>query len=58
MWALGFFFGRWENRRILVIGNYVLQQLLRPLHEWLCHALRRLPCDVRSDQASRQASWI
>lgn len=33
------------KRRVFAIGNYVNQRLLRPVHEWLCAVLRRLPTD-------------
>ena len=36
--------------RLFVIGNYIKQRLLRPLHDWTMDVLRRLPCDGTFNQ--------
>jgi hypothetical protein len=33
------------KRRLFIIGNYVQQRLLRPVHDWAMDVLARLPCD-------------
>jgi len=38
------------KRRILAIGNYVKQRLLRPIHDWAMKVLSRLPSDGTFDQ--------
>lgn len=40
------------KRRLFVIGNYVKQRLLRPVHDWAMAVLRRLPCDGTYDQTA------
>lgn len=38
------------KRRIFAIGNYVMQRLLKPYHDWAMQVLRRLECDGTYDQ--------
>ena len=38
------------KRRLFAIGNYVKQQLLRPVHDWAMSVLRRIPNDGTYDQ--------
>jgi len=38
------------KRRILAIGNYVKQRLLRPIHDWAMKILSKLPSDGTFDQ--------
>jgi len=38
------------KRRILAIGNYINQRLLRPVHDWLMQVLVKLPMDGTFDQ--------
>lgn len=38
------------KRRIIAIGNYINQRLLRPVHDWLMQVLSHIPQDGTFDQ--------
>ncbi|XP_074562643.1 putative mitochondrial protein AtMg01110 [Curcuma longa] len=38
------------KRRLFVIGNYIIQRLLYPIHSWAMDVLSRLPCDGTFEQ--------
>ena len=38
------------KRRLLIIGNYIVQRLLYPVHSWAMGVLSRLPCDGTFEQ--------
>lgn len=39
------------KRRLFIIGNYIVQRLLQPIHAWAMRVLSRLPCDGTYDQS-------
>lgn len=42
------------KRRLFVLGNYVKQRLLYPVHDWAMRILGRLPSDGTYDQGRPQ----